>query len=93
MAKLKQNILHSVMKKMCWEGGGRERKGEGGRMVNFHQGRLDVMGGIGDYSGCMVLQLPIREGTFVALQVGEGGTERRGKVREGGRKERGIGRA
>lgn len=31
-------------------------------------GRLDVMGGIADYSGSMVLQLPIREATFVALQ-------------------------
>jgi galactokinase len=32
-------------------------------------GRLDVMGGIADYSGCTVLQMPIKEGTFVALQV------------------------
>jgi len=31
-------------------------------------GRLDVMGGIADYSGSMVLQLPIREATYVALQ-------------------------
>lgn len=31
-------------------------------------GRLDVMGGIGDYSGSLVLQWPIREATFVALQ-------------------------
>jgi len=31
-------------------------------------GRLDVMGGIADYSGSLVLQLPIREGTFAALQ-------------------------
>jgi galactokinase len=31
-------------------------------------GRLDVMGGIADYSGSLVLQLPIREATFVALQ-------------------------
>jgi galactokinase len=31
-------------------------------------GRLDVMGGIADYSGSMVLELPIREATFVALQ-------------------------
>ena len=27
-------------------------------------GRLDVMGGIADYSGSLVLQLPIREATF-----------------------------
>jgi len=31
-------------------------------------GRLDVMGGIADYSGSLVLELPISEATFVALQ-------------------------
>jgi galactokinase len=31
-------------------------------------GRLDVMGGIADYSGSLVLELPIREATHVALQ-------------------------
>jgi galactokinase len=31
-------------------------------------GRLDVMGGIADYSGSMVMELPIREATFAALQ-------------------------
>src|SRR5262245_45961046 len=31
-------------------------------------GRLDVMGGIADYSGSMVLELPILEATFAALQ-------------------------
>lgn len=31
-------------------------------------GRLDVMGGIADYSGSLVLQMPIAEATFVALQ-------------------------
>ncbi len=31
-------------------------------------GRLDVMGGIADYSGSLVLQLPTREATFVAIQ-------------------------
>src|SRR5262249_9696340 len=31
-------------------------------------GRLDVMGGIADYSGSLVLELPIREATYVALQ-------------------------
>ena len=30
-------------------------------------GRLDVMGGIADYSGALVLQWPIREATRVAL--------------------------
>ncbi len=34
-------------------------------------GRLDVMGGIADYSGSLVLQLPIREATLVALQLDE----------------------
>ena len=31
-------------------------------------GRLDVMGGIADYSGSLVLELPIREAALVALQ-------------------------
>ena len=31
-------------------------------------GRLDVMGGIADYSGSLVLQLPIAEATFAAAQ-------------------------
>jgi galactokinase len=31
-------------------------------------GRLDVMGGIADYSGSLVLELPIAEATFAALQ-------------------------
>ncbi len=32
-------------------------------------GRLDVMGGIADYSGSLVLQLPLAEATFVAVQA------------------------
>ncbi|MFL6280155.1 MAG: galactokinase [Vicinamibacterales bacterium] len=50
-------------------------------------GRLDVMGGIADYSGALVLQWPIREATRVALlpwaerrlsitSLGHGGVER-----------------
>ena len=50
-------------------------------------GRLDVMGGIADYSGALVLQWPIREATRVALlpwperrlsitSIGRGGVER-----------------
>jgi len=31
-------------------------------------GRLDVMGGIADYSGSLVLEMPIREATYAALQ-------------------------
>jgi L-arabinokinase len=31
-------------------------------------GRLDVMGGIADYSGSLVLQMPTREACHVALQ-------------------------
>ena len=37
-------------------------------VVSRAPGRLDVMGGIADYSGSLVLQLPIREATYVALQ-------------------------
>src|SRR3954471_23282086 len=51
-------------------------------------GRLDVMGGIADYSGALVLQWPIREATCVAirpwterrlsiLSIAPGGLERR----------------
>jgi L-arabinokinase len=32
-------------------------------------GRLDVMGGIADYSGSLVLEWPIREATFAAVQA------------------------
>lgn len=37
-------------------------------VISRAPGRLDVMGGIADYSGSLVLQLPIREATRVALQ-------------------------
>src|SRR5262249_1398418 len=37
-------------------------------IISRAPGRLDVMGGIADYSGSLVLELPIREATFVALQ-------------------------
>src|SRR5512145_70572 len=54
-------------------------------------GRLDVMGGIADYSGALVLQWPIHEATRVAVRpwtdrrlsitsVGDGGVERRCEV-------------
>jgi galactokinase len=36
-------------------------------------GRLDLMGGIADYSGSLVLQWPLREATLVAAQVAEDG--------------------
>ena len=36
-------------------------------------GRLDVMGGIADYSGSLVLEMPIREATLVAAQRAAGG--------------------
>lgn len=37
-------------------------------VVTRAPGRLDVMGGIADYSGSLVLQLPIAKATHVALQ-------------------------
>ncbi|KAK9097576.1 hypothetical protein Sjap_023073 [Stephania japonica] len=37
-------------------------------VVTRAPGRLDVMGGIADYSGSLVLQLPIREACHVAVQ-------------------------
>jgi L-arabinokinase len=42
--------------------------GGGEIMITRAPGRLDVMGGIADYSGSLVLQLPIREAALVALQ-------------------------
>jgi L-arabinokinase len=36
-------------------------------------GRLDLMGGIADYSGSLVLQWPIREASLVAYQAGDDG--------------------
>ncbi len=43
---------------------------EGGTSIAVARapGRLDVMGGIADYSGSLVLQRPIAEGTFAAVQ-------------------------
>ncbi|HCK12136.1 MAG TPA: GHMP kinase [Candidatus Latescibacteria bacterium] len=41
---------------------------EGEICVGRAPGRLDVMGGIADYSGSLVLQLPTREATVVGLQ-------------------------
>jgi L-arabinokinase len=38
------------------------------RVVTRAPGRLDLMGGIADYSGSLVLELPLREATLVALQ-------------------------
>ncbi len=37
-------------------------------IVTRAPGRLDVMGGIADYSGSLVLQMPIGEACHVALQ-------------------------
>jgi len=34
-------------------------------------GRLDVMGGIADYSGSLVLELPLREAALAAVQIDE----------------------
>jgi galactokinase len=38
-------------------------------IVTRAPGRLDVMGGIADYSGSLVLQMPLRAATIVALQT------------------------
>lgn len=44
--------------------------------VGRSPGRLDVMGGIADYSGALVLQMPIAEACFVALQKNTAGEYR-----------------
>ncbi|MGB0068471.1 MAG: galactokinase family protein, partial [Isosphaeraceae bacterium] len=52
-------------------------------------GRLDVMGGIADYSGSLVLQWPIREATLVAVQaVSEPGLKLFSLATENGREAR-----
>ena len=38
-------------------------------IVTRAPGRLDVMGGIADYSGSLVLQMPTREAAYVAIQA------------------------
>ena len=63
-------------------------EGDGPVFVARAPGRLDVMGGIADYSGALVLQWPIHEATRVAVRpwperrisitsIGQGGVERR----------------
>jgi L-arabinokinase len=63
-------------------------RADGPVFVTRAPGRLDVMGGIADYSGALVLQWPIREATCLALRpwrerriaivsIGRGGHERR----------------
>src|SRR5262245_43610965 len=44
---------------------------ESGLILTRAPGRLDVMGGIADYSGSLVLELPIKEATLVALQLSD----------------------
>ncbi|MFO0890332.1 MAG: galactokinase family protein [Isosphaeraceae bacterium] len=54
-------------------------------------GRLDVMGGIADYSGSLVLQWPIREATLVAAQaVAEPGVRVVSLATEDGHEPRGL---
>jgi len=45
-------------------------------IVTRAPGRLDVMGGIADYSGSLVLQLPLREACHVAAQLQPPGRQR-----------------
>jgi galactokinase len=62
------DILNSLARNPSEEGHG--LFGAAGEIVVARApGRLDVMGGIADYSGSLVLEMPIREATFVALQL------------------------
>lgn len=45
--------------------------GDGEIFIARAPGRLDVMGGIADYSGSLVLEMPIREAAICALQKNE----------------------
>lgn len=46
-------------------------EGGGDVFVTRAPGRLDLMGGIADYSGSLVLELPVASATHAALQLGE----------------------
>lgn len=63
------------------------RDGGGPVVIARAPGRLDVMGGIADYSGALVLQWPIRESTRVAVQRRDGGTIRITSVSATGRRQ------
>jgi L-arabinokinase len=54
--------------------------------VSRAPGRLDVMGGIADYSGSLVLELPIREGAFAAAQSADDGLVRIASLHPDGRR-------
>lgn len=56
-------------------------------VVTRAPGRLDVMGGIADYSGALVLQLPTHEATLVALQRDDTRTLRIVSLRAGSEKQ------
>ena len=45
---------------------------EGRSGVGSAPGRLDVMGGVGDYSGCHVLEAPIDQATTCTLRCASG---------------------
>ncbi len=70
-----------------WPRDAAEKTGSAPLFVARAPGRLDVMGGIADYSGALVLQWPIHEATRVALlpwperrlsitSIGRGGVDR-----------------
>src|SRR2546430_12862350 len=42
-------------------------------VVGYAPARLDVMGGIADYSGATVLELPLALGVRIAMQLGDDG--------------------
>jgi galactokinase len=52
----------------CSQQGAPLFSGSDAPLVARAPGRLDVMGGIGDYSGCLTLEMPIAEGAFAIVQ-------------------------
>lgn len=62
-------FLRSINELACNGGPAADLFGSEGEIVVARApGRLDVMGGIADYSGSLVLQLPIAEATLAAVQ-------------------------
>jgi Galactokinase galactose-binding signature len=72
-AQQMQGMLHSMCLTTAWR---QHYSGQPWRqddiVVARAPGRLDVMGGIADYSGSLVLQLPLAEACHVAAQLRSG---------------------
>ena len=58
-----------------WESAGPFVLLQGAIHVSRAPGRLDVMGGIADYSGSLVLEMPVAQACHVAAQIHPSGAQ------------------